>query len=146
MTNNIHIKPLCSEPDAQFWGLMDRFLSAIGEEPMTPSRRSSLTQAITDGRIHFFLAWDGPVPVGMCSVSPCFSTFGCTTSGIFDDFYIAPAYRHRGIAGRLAAHARSWCRQQGFASLTVGCSDGDIGMYQNIGFDVRLGTMLAADL
>lgn len=82
----------------------------------------------------------------MCSISPCFSTFGCTTSGVFDDFYIDPGYRHRGLARLLAAYAQDWCSRQGFASLTVGCSDGDIGMYQNIGFDVRLGTMLAVDL
>ena len=146
MTNNIQIKPLCSKPDTQFMSLMDRFLDSIGEAPMTSTQRSSLTQAVTGGQIHFFLAWDGPVLVGMCSVSPCFSTFGCATSGVFDDFYIQPGYRHRGIARLLAAHAQDWCRQQRYASLTVGCSDGDIGMYQNLGFHIRLGTMLAADL
>lgn len=146
MTNNIQIKPLCSKPDTEFMSLMDRFLGSIGEAPMTSSQRSALTQAVTDGQIRFFLAWDGPVLVGMCSVSPCFSTFRCTTSGVFDDFYILPDYRHRGIAKLLTTHAQSWCRQQYYASLTVGCSDGDIGMYQNLGFDIRLGTMLAADL
>ena len=146
MTNNIQIKPLCPKPDTQFMSLMNRFLDSIGESPMTSTQRSSLTQAVRDGQIHFFLAWDEEEPVGMCSVSPCFSTFGCTTSGVFDDFYIQPGYRHRGIARLLAAHVQDWCRQQGYASLTVGCSDGDIGMYQNLGFDIRLGTMLAADL
>jgi len=146
MTNNIQIKPLCSKPDTQFMRLMDRFLDSIGEAPMTSAQRSALAQAVKDGQIHFFLAWHEEEPVGMCSVSPCFSTFGCTTSGVFDDFYIQPAYRYRGIARLLAAHAQDWCRQQGYASLTVGCSDGDIGMYQHLGFDIRLGTMLSADL
>jgi len=146
MTNRIHIKLLCSEPDAHFLFLMDRFLDSIGEPPLTMSKKAPLAQAVTDGRIRFFLAWDGEKPVGMCSVSPCFSTFGCAASGVFDDFYVVPEYRHHGIARLLAAHAQDWCRQQGYASLTVGCSDGDIGMYQNLGFDIRPGTMLATDL
>ena len=61
-------------------------------------------------------------------------------SGVFEDFYIQPAYRHQGIARKLVSFAYE---QSGVGSLTVGCADCDVAMYQSIGFKLRLGNMLA---
>lgn len=144
-TNTIRIEQLRDGKDRQLRRLLNCFLSEIGEPPLSPEAESALARAVADGRIIFFLALDGAQAVGICSVSPCFSTFGCKTSGVFDDFYVDPAYRHRGVARRLADAARRWCAGQNYASLTVGCSDGDVGMYQSLGFGIRLGTMLAAE-
>ena len=105
-----------------------------------------MEQAIADGQITFFAAKRLNRPVGICSVSSCFSTFCCKRSGIFDDFYVEPAFRHQGVARTLAAAAQEFCRMQGYASVMVGCADCDTELYRALGFETRLGTMLACDL
>ena len=59
---------------------------------------------------------------------------------MFEDFFIQPEYRHRGIARKLVAYAYE---QSGVESLTVGCADCDMKMYEAIGFGIPLGNMLA---
>ena len=78
--------------------------------------------------------------VACCSVSPTFSTFDYRRGGVFEDFYVAPAYRHRGIARKLAAFAR---QESGVSTLTVGCADCDLDMYRALGFTIPLGNLLA---
>ena len=62
----------------------------------------------------------------------------------FDDYFVEPAFRGQGIARKLAQAAQAWCREQGCASLLVGCSPGDLPLYRVLGFTAELGTMLAA--
>lgn len=78
----------------------------------------------------------------MCSVTLGFSTYCYDTSGVFEDFYILPEERHRGIARALAVYAR---RESGVRTLTVGCAPADRAMYEAIGFSVSLGELLAWD-
>ena len=79
----------------------------------------------------------------MCSAVRCFSTYACADIGVFDDFYIEPAFRKKGIAGKLAKAAQRWCEVNGLASLTVTCAPCDAEMYQALGFDARLGQTFA---
>lgn len=127
----------------ELWDLESGFLAEIGEAPMEQAAQTRLEQAISGGEITFFVARRLNRPVGICSVSSCFSTFACKKTGVFDDFYVEPAFRHQGVARTLVAVAQSFCRAQGYASLTVGCADGDVAMYRALGFGERLGTMLA---
>lgn len=129
----------------QLHKLESGFLSEIGEGHLTGGNRDRLFAAIREGRITFFLARRGYRVVGMCSVAPCFSTFACAAAGVFDDFFIEPAFRRQGIARLLTDAALTWCREQGYASVTVGCSAGDEDMYRALGFKTRLGTLLAWD-
>ncbi len=99
-----------------------------------------LMQAIQAGRIIFFGCIEDSRLVACCSVSPTFSTFDYRIGGVFEDFYILPEYRHRGIARKLAEYAY---RESGVSSLTVGCADCDIEMYKALGFRISLGHMLA---
>ena len=78
--------------------------------------------------------------IGSCSITVGFSTFCYTPSGVFEDFYIRPAYRHRGIARALVRYAY---RESGVASMTVGCADCDTEMYKALGFTLPLGNLLA---
>lgn len=130
----------------QLLKLENSFLAEIREEPLTGGKKERLADAVRAGRIAFFLAMRGSRAVGMCSVSPCFSTFACGETGVFDDFYVEPPFRRQGAARLLARAAQGWCRERGMASLTVGCSAGDVGMYRALGFEVELGTMLACPL
>ena len=118
--------------------LEDKYLHAIGEQALTDEKQVHLFQAIQDKKITFFLATCGERVVGMCSVVKYFSTFSCTDTGVFEDFYVELVFRKKGIARMLAQTAQSWGREQGLASLTVCCAPCDEQMYQSLGFDTLL--------
>ncbi len=114
-------------------------MEEIGEEALTETQRQRLQGAIRAGDITFFLATaDGQV-LGMCSVACHFSTFCCGQTGVFEDFYVKPTYRGKGVARRLAQTAQQWSAAQGVVSLTVCCAPCNEKMYQSLGFDTRLG-------
>ena len=131
----------CPEDCGQLFRLENGFLREIGEPCLDAPRMERLERAAGAGRIVFFLAWCGDRAVGMCSVSPCFSTYACADIGVFDDFYVEPAYRKRGAARLLVRTAECWCRENGLASMIVGASDE--AMYKSLGFTTELGPMLA---
>ena len=139
----ITVEVLADPEDWQLKKLENGFLKEIGESPATEEKQEQLAQAIRGGKITFFVAKRGYRTVGMCSVAKCFSTFACTDTGVFDDFYIEPLFRKKGVARKLAKAAQDWCKENGLASLTVTCAPCDEGMYQALGFDVRLGSTFA---
>ena len=112
----------------------------IGEEPPTDGNFDSLSAAIKMGQIIFYGCMDDGRLVACCSITPAYSTFNYQTGGVLEDFYIVPEYRHRGIARQLVSFAY---QESGVGSLTVGCADCDIKMYQSLGFTVPLGNLLA---
>ena len=99
-----------------------------------------MTAAIQKGHITFFGAWDKEALIGCCSITVGFSTFDYSPSGVFEDFFIRPEYRHKGIARQLVRYAY---QDSGIRSMTVGCADCDTQMYQALGFSIPLGTLLA---
>lgn len=129
--------------DWQLLKLENGFKREIGEESLTKIQQKQLQQAVRVGRITFFFAKRGYRAVGMCSVAAYYSTFSCSNVGVFEDFYIEPAFRNRGTARKLAEAAQSWCRENDIASLTVCCAACDEAMYQALGFNISLGTTFA---
>ncbi len=123
--------------------LESRFLEEIGEDTLDEEAEIRLDSAIKTGKITFFVAQDEEKPVGMCSVSRCFSTFACSDVAQYDDFFVLPEYRHSGVARQLAEYAQKWCAENGIVSLTVTSSPMDEAMYQHLGFTLRLGTTYA---
>ena len=130
-----------SELDA-LWALQTAYKAEIGEDAPTAQDKERLRGATEREQILFYGAWDAAALVGCCSVTIGFSTFLYAPSGIFEDFYVCPAYRHKGIARKLVQLARA---DSGVSSLTVGCAACDLPMYQALGFSVPLGTLLAFD-
>ena len=124
----------------KLWELQKAYKAEIREDSPTDADRERLTDAVRDGIIRFYGAWDGAVLAGCCSVTVGFSTFNYSASGVFVDFYILPRYRHQGIARELVLLART---ESGVSSLTVGCADCDKAMYTALGFTVPLGNLLA---
>ena len=124
----------------KLWELQKAYKAEIREDRPTDADRERLTDAVRDGKIRFYGAWDGAVLAGCCSVTVGFSTFNYSASGVFEDFYILPRYRHQGIARELVLLART---ESGVRSLTVGCADCDKAMYTALGFTVPLGNLLA---
>lgn len=127
----------------RLWKLQQAYKAEIHEDAPSKQDRGRLRAAIENGEILFYGAWEGDELVGCCSVTVGFSTFNYQRSGVFEDFYILPEYRHRGIARALVIVAY---RESGVSSLTVGCADCDVKMYQALGFTVPLGNLLAFDL
>ena len=113
---------------------------AIGEDVPSETELKSLGNAIEQGHIHFYGCICDESLVACCSICVTYSTFNYDKSGVFEDFYITPEYRHKGIARKLVAYA---FEQSEVSSLTVGCADCDVEMYQAIGFQIPLGNMLA---
>ena len=112
----------------------------IGEETPTDENLDSLSAAIKKGKIIFYGCADEGRLIACCSITPTYSTFNYQTGGVFEDFYIVPEYRHKGIARRLVRYAY---QESGVGSLTVGCADCDIKMYQSLGFSIPLGNLFA---
>lgn len=112
----------------------------IGEGIPTDAELESLRNAIKDEKIHFYGCICNNSLIACCSICFTYSTFNYGESGVFEDFYIQPEYRHKGIARRLVSYAYE---QSGVGSLIVGCADCDVQMYQAIGFKIPLGNMLA---
>jgi GNAT superfamily N-acetyltransferase len=122
--------------------LQMRYKQDIGEDAPTESNIDSLKQAIANGQIHFYGCVNEGKLIACCSISVTYSTFDYNNSGVFEDFYILPEYRHKGIARELVRYAYS---SSGVSSLTVGCADCDVEMYKALGFCIPLGNMLAYD-
>ncbi len=127
---------------SQLWELQKAYKSEIGEDAPTEQDQTRLQLAIEQNQILFYGAWDGETLMGCCSVTIGFSTFLYAPSAVFEDFYIRPAYRHRGIARELVRFAFT---ESGVSTLTVGCADCDLPMYQALGFSIPLGNLLAFD-
>lgn len=120
--------------------LQKRYKAEIGEDTPTREDYESLRTAIENKHITFYGCICEEKLVACCSVSLTYSTFNYEKSGVFEDFYIIPEYRHKGIARKLVAYAYI---QSGVGSLTVGCADCDLEMYKKLGFSILLGNMLA---
>ena len=128
-----------SQIDA-LWELQKAYKAEIEEDMPSDRDLDRLKKAMEEDRILFYGAWDDGTLLGCCSVTIGFSTFNYAPSGVFEDFYIRPEYRHKGIARELVKYA--W-EKSGVGSLTVGCADCDVEMYQSLGFTIRLGNLLA---
>ena len=142
-TAAIVIEVLRDPADPQLLALQSGYKQSIGEAPLTEEQQRQLQQAIAAGRITFFVARCGERLVGMCSVARCYSTFTCADMGVYEDFYVEPAFRGSGLARRLAEAAQAWCRNNGIASLTVCCAPCDEKMYQSLDFSLPLGSTFA---
>lgn len=119
------------------------YKAAIREAAPTDLELNHLKEAIEQGNILFFgCTIDGSL-VAVCSVCKAFTTYNYRMGGVFEDFYIMPAHRKRGIARKLVAYAFT---QSNVASLTVGCADCDLEMYKAIGFKIHIGNMLAYEI
>lgn len=135
----ITVEVLGDTTDWQLLKLENGFKRDIGEETLTEEKKKQLQQAIKEGKIIFFVAKRGYRAVGMCSIAKCYSTFCCSDTGVFEDFYIEPVFRGKGIARKLAQAAQEWSKKNGLVSLTVCCASCDVAMYQKLGFDISLG-------
>lgn len=112
------VEVLTDPTDWQIFKLENGFKKEIGEEALTEEKQQQLQQAIRDGQITFFVAKRGYRTVGMCSIAKCYSTCSYSDAKIYEDFYIEPAFRGKGIARKLAEVAQAWCKNNDMLNLT----------------------------
>ena len=137
---NMKFEKIGTEMFDELKSLQKDYKMAIEEDAPSEMELESLRKAIEKGHIHFYGCIFDESLVACCSICVTYSTFKYDKSGVFEDFYIKPEYRHNGIARRLVSYAFEQCE---VSSLTVGCADYDVEMYQAIGFQIPLGNMLA---
>ena len=125
--------------------LLAEFAAAIGEPAPDAEGFARITRALDDGRIAFALASDGADPIGMCSLTAGFSTYGAAPFGLVDDPCVDPTRRGGGVARALLEAVTAEARSRGCRSLLIGCSDGDVGMWKHFGFR-KIGNLMATDL
>ncbi|MCR4618861.1 MAG: GNAT family N-acetyltransferase [Lachnospiraceae bacterium] len=132
------------EADRQVLVLLhSNYKREIGEDAPTKEDIKNLFSAIDNKSIVFYGCYDGETLIACCSITRGFSTFNYSASGVLEDFYILPEYRHKGIARKLIQYAFT---KSGVGSLTVGCADCDKKMYRAIGFSIPLGNLLAYEV
>ena len=121
------------------------FARSIGEPVPDRDALDRVAGAMDAGRITFLLARDEGAPVGMCSLTTGFSTYRASPFGLVDDLYVDPARRRSGVARALVDAALAEARSRGCRSVLIGCSDGDIPMWEHFGFR-KIGNLMATDL
>ena len=95
----------------------------------------SLKEAIEKGQIHFYgCRCDNALVAVLFYLAHTYSTFHYGKAGVFGGFFIQPKY-HQDRGSWLFMY-----EQSGVGSLTVGCADCDLPMYQSLGFLNRWGT------
>lgn len=130
----------------EFWALELSLFAEAGKTPPDDMGRSRMIGAMSAGRVAFITVKRLNRPVGLCSVSRCFSSDTCWDTGVLSDFYIEPAFRGRGVERMLVGKAAEYCRKQGMQSLSVTCPDAGAERYRALGFTAELGTSLAMPL
>jgi len=123
--------------------LLNDYKKSIHEAPLTETQFAELKKAIETEKISFYTAVNEGEIIAMCSVALTFSTYNCQPMGIFEDFYINPLHRGKGLASKLTAFVFSQMEALGVNSVWVGSADMDVNMYKHLGFTVPLGNLLA---
>ena len=136
----MQFRKIMEEDEEQLFVLQREYKKDIREEVPDATSMTKLIDAIKTGRILFYGCEEDGKLVAMCSVCINFSTFNYGSSGVIEDFYIVKECRHKGLARKLVRYAYD---ESGVSTMTVGCADCDIKMYNSLGFKVSLGNMLA---
>lgn len=128
----------------EFWALILGLFAERGGRAPDGMGRSRMIGAMSAGRVAFITVRRQGRPVGLCSVSRCFSSLTCWDAGVLDDIYIEPAFRGRGVEGMLVEKAAEYCRKQGIQSLSV--TGAQAQRLRGLGFTEERGECLAMPL
>lgn len=98
-----------------------------------------LAKAMLDDSFHAWLACIGNKPIagGAVIISPWLAhpyDLECRRATILN-VYTEPEHRRRGIARQLMEMMVAWCKQQGFARITLHASDDGRHLYESLGFE-----------
>ncbi len=125
--------------------LLAAFARAVGEPPPDAEAWRRIAAAAQRDEIRFYLAREGTLAIGVASMTLGFSTYHGAPFAHFDDLYVVPDRRGRGVARLLLQALQRAALERGCASAMGGCSAGDVAMWEHLGFR-RIGTLMAVAL
>ncbi len=106
---------------------------------MVTSTADYLKRAIPDGSFRSWLACDNDLIIagGAVIISPCpaHAYERQSRRATIMNVYTEPGYRRQGIAHQLMQTMISWCKQQGFARITLHASERGKPLYESLGFE-----------
>ena len=106
---------------------------------MVSATADYLKKAIPEGTFRSWLACDGEqiIAGGAVVITPwpahAYEPI-CRRATILN-VYTEPEYRHRGIARQLMETIIAWCREEGFARVTLHASQYGRPLYESLGFE-----------
>jgi len=107
---------------------------------MVASTADYLKTALPDGSFQSWLACDdGKVVAGgavIVSPWPAHAYEPQCRRATIMNVYTEPEYRRQGIARQLMQTMIAWCKQQGFARVTLHASEQGKALYESLGFEL----------
>ncbi|UFN47833.1 GNAT family N-acetyltransferase [Roseomonas sp. OT10] len=111
---------------------------AGGGRPLPPEVLAGLPEALAcRPQAMGILAFAGEEPAGLVNLFEGFSTFAGRPLLNIHDVIVAPAFRGRGLAGRMLAEAERLARERGCCKLTLEVLEGNAAAraaYARLGF------------
>ena len=114
------------------------YTDAVTLSEMVSVTAAYLTKAISEGSFRSWLAFDnGRVVAGGAVVIVPWPAHAydleCRRATILN-VYTEPGYRRRGIARQLMQTMIAWCKEEGFARVTLHASEHGRHLYESLGF------------
>lgn len=136
----MRIFPVTEKEFEPICALQTAYKTEIGEEEPNDAALLRLRTAMLEKEIVFYACEDAGEMIAMCSICRTFSTFDYRPSGVFEDFYVRPEYRKKGVARALVDFA---AQESGVSTLLAGCAPCDEKMYRSLGFDTPIGRLFS---
>ncbi len=122
-------------------GLLVRFFNEEGFTTAAARIAENLDRMVSDSSCWCALAVvDGEARAVITVSTALYIEWG--RLGEIGDLYVLAEYRHRGLAQRLIAHAKEWCRVRGCSAVAVTIAPADERRKQLSRFYARLGFTL----
>lgn len=141
MNSDVTLRAATFSDIEQLEGLYAAFFAEDGIAVPAARIRTNLGQMLTDDRARIVVAESAGAVVGLASVSTTFGVeFGCAAE--FEDLYVVPNWRGRGVAHKLVDAIIAWSDGQGaevIALVITGQAEAEQGLtrfYQRHGFVV----------
>jgi GNAT superfamily N-acetyltransferase len=113
---------------------------ALTLDGMVATSEPYLRRAMADGSVHAWLSFTSgadPAGGGVVIVSPWLSrphSLQCRQASILN-VYTYPTHRRQGVARELMQVMIGWCREQGFAYVSLHASADGKPLYEALGFE-----------
>ena len=132
------IRPVTSDLREAAAGLLVRFFREEGFTTAPTRIAENLDRMLSDSSCWCALAVvDGDARAVITVSTTRYVEWG--RLGEIGDLYVLPEYRGRGMAQRLIAHARDWCRARGCSAVSVTIAPADERRERLRRFYARLG-------
>ena len=119
--------------------LIDELGAGDGNKDIKERLPEDITKALSSDQVCFFLAFNGPVCVGLSrgdilSSDPIFRLRADNRCGFVDQMYVQPQYRRTGIGAQLLSKCEDWFKSQGIGHVLLHAAVRAIRFYARAGY------------